>query len=320
MDSCGHETLIACISGCSGIRTKASWVWLFTDMVALIGFVFDHTQEIEERLRAGPGAQCRENQETLPSRWTLSEIAKVFPFLANYSLAGIWKVLQDAGFCLRAARTQMYSPDPQYQQKLEHLLAVLEQVARAPSRFVALFVDEMGFFRWPDPAPDWGARAPAPPPVADRKRSPQRQWRIIGALDALTGRVTTLDNYIVGRRQVCAFLQQIDRCYPNTEKIYVIMDNWSIHTHAEVQAQFKLLPRLEIVWLPTYAPWLNPIEKLWRKFRQEVLHLHRFADAWDQFRQRCRAFFAQFAQGSQALLRSVGLLGNGKLAIALRSP
>lgn len=289
-------------------------------MVVLIGAVFDHTQESEERLRAGPGPQCLENQEAPPrSRWTLSEIAKSFPIFADYSLVGIWKVLQDAGFCLRAARPQMYSPDPQYQKKRDHLLTVLGQVAREPSRFVALFVDEMGFFRWPDPAPDWEASAPAPPPVADRKRSLQGQWRVIGALDALTGRVMTLDNYIVGRRQVCAFLQHIDRCYPNAEKIYVILDNWSIHQHADVQAQLKLLPRLEIVWLPTYAPWLNPIEKLWRKFRQEVLHFHRFADAWDQFRQRCRTFFVQFAQGSQALLRYVGLLGDGKLAAALRS-
>ena len=29
-------------------------------------------------------------------------------------------------------------------------------------------------------------------------------------------------------------------------------------------------PRIEPVWLPTYAPWLNPIEKLWRWLRQEV--------------------------------------------------
>ena len=289
-------------------------------MAVLIGAVFDHTKEIEDRLQAGPGPQSREEQEDPPPRrWTLSLIAKTFPFFADYSLAGVWKVLRAAGMCLRGSRTQMYRPDPKYQEKLEHLLTVLAQATHAPSHVMALFVDEMGFFRWPDPAPDWSARAPAPPPVADRKRAPQGQWRVIGALNALTGQVMTLDNSIVGRRQVCAFLQQIDQSYPNAEKIYVIMDNWSIHHHDDVQAQLKLLPRLEIVWLPTYAPWLNPIEKLWRKFRQELLHLHRFADAWDQFRQRCRTFFAQFSQGSQALLQYVGLLGDGKLAAALCS-
>jgi len=78
------------------------------------------------------------------------------------------------------------------------------------------------------------------------------------------------------------------------------------------------LPRLEVVCLPTYAPWLNPIEKLWRKFRQEVLYLHRFADRWETFRQRIQAYFAQFAAGSPDVLRYVGLTGDGMLATALR--
>jgi hypothetical protein len=69
-------------------------------MAALIGAGFDHAKEIEERLKAGLGPECRENQEIPPpSRWTLSEIAKTFPFLAGYSLAGVWKVLRAAGIC-----------------------------------------------------------------------------------------------------------------------------------------------------------------------------------------------------------------------------
>ena len=35
---------------------------------------------------------------------------------------------------------------------------------------------------------------------------------------------------------------------------------------------------IQLVPLPTYASWCNPIEKLWRQLRQELLHLHRFAD------------------------------------------
>jgi hypothetical protein len=43
--------------------------------------------------------------------------------------------------------------------------------------------------------------------------------------------------------------------------IYVVQDNWSIRHHAEVEAALSDLPQIEPVWLPTYAPWLNPIEK-----------------------------------------------------------
>ena len=77
-------------------------------------------------------------------------------------------------------------------------------------------------------------------------------------------------------------------------------------------------PRIEPVWLPTYSPWLNPIEELWRWLRQDVLKLHRLAGDWDDLRGRVNQFLGQFAAGSQDLLRYVGLKGKGKLAQALQ--
>jgi hypothetical protein len=56
--------------------------------------------------------------------------------------------------------------------------------------------------------------------------------------------------------------------------------------------------------------FLNPIEKLWRKLRQEVLHLHRQADDLAGLRERVLIFLRQFQDGSSELLRYVGLLPN----------
>ena len=78
------------------------------------------------------------------------------------------------------------------------------------------------------------------------------------------------------------------------------------------------MPRIEPVWLPTYAPWLNPIEKLWRLKREQVLTLHRLAGDWQALRERVNAFLSQFAEAAEALLHYVGLQGKGKLAQALR--
>ena len=98
----------------------------------------------------------------------------------------------------------------------------------------------------------------------------------------------------------------------------MVQDNWSIHTHEEVLAALARWPRIEPVWLPTYSPWLNPIEKLWRWLRQDVLKLHRLAGDWPRLRARVSIFLGQFAAASRALLRTVGLLGTGYLARALR--
>jgi transposase len=34
--------------------------------------------------------------------------------------------------------------------------------------------------------------------------------------------------------------------------------------------------RLVLLYLPTYSPWLNPIEMLWRHFRRELTHCELF--------------------------------------------
>lgn len=125
-----------------------------------------------------------------------------------------------------------------------------------------------------------------------------------------------LDNYVVGRKQVIAFYGRLNQIYAQARRIYVIQDNWSIHQHPDVLTSLTQWPRLEPVWLPTYAPWLNPIEKLWRWLRQDVLKLHRLAGDWPALCQRARAFLDQVATGSHDVLH-VGLLGEGHLAQAL---
>jgi transposase len=273
------------------------------------------------RLRYGPGRAAQRAVAATPagpppSRWTLRAIRATFARWEGLTLPGVWRALRRLGLGVRSAAVQQYSPDPDYLAKEAHLLACLREAAAAPDEVVALFLDEMGYARWPEPAPDWGPAAPAPRPVAARAGSKQRLWRVIGALDAVTGQVDYADNYIIGRERVSAFYRHLDQRYARARRIYVIQDNWSIHAHPDVLATVAALPRCEPVWLPTYAPWLNPIEKLWRWLKGDVLKQHRLAADWPALRGRVRAFLDQFAAGSTALLRYVGLLGDGTLARA----
>lgn len=215
---------------------------------------------------------------------------------------------------------QHFSPDPKYRTKVAKLKRCLKAVARNPKKTVLLFIDEMGYATWPDPAPTWTPSSPAEPPEADRQKSNNGLWRVIGSLDAWTGKVNALDNYIVGRRKVIEMYELIAKAHPHAETIYVVQDNWSIHTHPEVLAALTAHPQIEPVWLPTYAPWLNPIEKLWRWLKETVIKMHRMASDWSSLHQRVNEFLKQFARGSRKLLRYVGLLGDGQLAQALRFP
>ena len=243
-----------------------------------------------------------------PSRWTLRTIRATFDIFGSMTLSGVWRALgRRFGIALRSGAVQHYSPDPEYATKYDHLIKCLNEAATMPDRVALVFLDEMGYARWPDPGPDWAGTAPAPP-QADRAASPNRLWRIIGALNAVTGRVDFLDAYIVGRAKVIQFYKQLDAAYPDVERLLVVQDNWSIHTHADVLGALKR-------W-----PWLNPIEKLWRWLRQDVLKRHRLAGDWASLRDRVNQFLGQFAAGSHDLLRYVGLKGKGKLAQALQIP
>ena len=285
---------------------------------AQCGGVFDHRAEVTQRLQQLPALEP--TGRTAASRWTLRRLRAAFDWLAHYSLSGVWRLMHSYGIRLRSGRLQQFSPDPDYQTKVERITQVLHEVAAHPDTLEAVFVDQMGYGRWPQARADWTQEPPAPRRVAERFASNERKWRLMGALNARTGQVTTLDNYIVGRRQVITFFQQLDATYPTAHRIYVILDNWSIHQHADVQEALSRLPRLELVWLPTYAPWLNPIEKLWRWLREDILLLHRQAGDWNALQARVHGFFAPFAHGSPDVLRYVGLSGEGLLAQALRLP
>ena len=213
---------------------------------------------------------------------------------------------------------QQYSPDENYQSKVQRITQVLQEVTMHPDTLEAVFVDQMGYGRWPEARADWSQDPPAPRRVAQRFASNERKWGVMGAVNARTGQVQVRDNYIVGRRQVIEFFEALDAAYPKATRIYVILDNWSIHRHEEVQQALQRLPRLELIWLPTYAPWLNPIEKLWRWLREDILFSHREAGDWKALQARVQGFFQQFANGSEDLLRYIGLRGDGLLAQALR--
>ncbi len=73
------------------------------------------------------------------------------------------------------------------------------------------------------------------------------------------------------------WLATVSMMYPDTF-IFLVWDNASTHTTD------MLLPFLDAhqeqicpVFLPTYSPWLNLIERLWRQMRADVTRNHFFA-------------------------------------------
>ena len=71
-----------------------------------------------------------------------------------------------------------------------------------PEHRTLVFLDEMGYYRWPTAASDWLALTPNGVAAKVERAGNNSQWRMVAALNALTRQVNYLDNSIVGRQQL----------------------------------------------------------------------------------------------------------------------
>jgi len=185
--------------------------------------------------------------------------------------------------------------------------------ARTYEDVVALYLDELTFYQRPSIACGWELRG-KPQPLARWGFSGSRKSRVVATVDVSTGAVIFDQQSKIGVDALVTFCSMIRRRYPTARTIYVIRDNCSVHDHPKV-LQAAIENNIHFVPLPTYAPWTNPVEKLWRWLYQTVLHLHRQADHWERLKQRVNSFLEQFEHGSEDLLRYVGL-ANGRIPAA----
>jgi hypothetical protein len=207
----------------------------------------------------------------------------------------------------KQGQTHYSSPDPDYQLKVERIKACLKQTRESDGKAVLLYADETTYFRQPSNAKVWYPAGTKNKPHAEWSYRRNNKSRIIGSMDSGSGKVIAWQGHKAGVKAWVDFLRTIRLSYGEDVVVYLVLDNWPIHSKPEVlEAAEK--EQITFLFLPTYAPWLNPIEKLWRWLKQAVIHMHRHSDEWDQLQQQVITFLQRFTQGSVALLHYVGLL------------
>jgi len=107
--------------------------------------------------------------------------------------------------------------------------------------------------------------------VLVRAPSGRQRFNVLGALNAITYQLVTVTNesYITAT-SVCELLEKIAELGLQVP-ITLVMDNARYQRCRLVLAQAADLGR-EILFLPTYSPNLNLIERLWKFVRKECLY------------------------------------------------
>jgi transposase len=235
----------------------------------------------------------------------------VLQWLNGISVPGIYKVLKRLGLSRKKALHFIQSPDPDYRLKWQRILAAYQEAITNPEQVVLLFQDEFTYFRQAKIKQTWQRRG-RKQQRHHHKMGANTKARITATLDAVTGKVVFLQRQKIGKKELAAFYAQVRSAYPGIERIYLVQDNWPIHKLPQV-TQAAHDHRLTSLYLPSYASWLNPIEKLWRWLRQDVIHSHQQSGQFKILRQQVAAFFEQFADGSYKLLHYVGLFTKEEL-------
>jgi transposase len=161
--------------------------------------------------------------------------------------------------------------DPERTSKLARIRYISEHLG---PREALLFADELDLSLLPKVGAQWMPRATQVEVMTPGKN--QHRY-LAGALHLRTGQV----HYCLWFRKLAGLfldlLNVLDCAYParHFHRIFVVVDNSKIHKAAAVQRWLRQHPRFVLLFLPTYCPRANPIERCFGDLHDKVTRNHR---------------------------------------------
>jgi transposase len=218
--------------------------------------------EVLETLQRGP------DLERFPDgRWTTHRVREVIGLQYDvwYDHDWVGKLLHRWGFSWEKAEKRALEQNPeQIEAWLEAGLPASEKKVDAGETLV--WADEVGFRLKPSVGNTWATRGRTPLNFA------KTSWTKLSTIGGITSNGQFLQQTHKGSiktPQVIAYLTHLLRHLPGS--VTVVLDNASIHRAKAVQNFVRDNERLSIVFLPPYAPELNPVELVWAYVKRYVL-------------------------------------------------
>ena len=84
---------------------------------------------------------------------------------------------------------------------------------------------------------------------------------LFAALDVVSGQVISQCKARHRHQEFLSFLRHLDNSVPKRLDVHLIVDNYATHKHPEVRAWLAARPRYHVHYTPTYASWLNQVER-----------------------------------------------------------
>jgi|SRR5579863_5422941 len=112
---------------------------------------------------------------------------------------------------------------------------------------------------------------------------------LFAAFNVLDGSVISQCKPRHRHQEFVAFLNHLDRNIPADLDVHLIVDNYATHKHAKIKAWLARRPRYHIHYTPTYASWLNQVERWFALITQRAIrrgsfrNVRQLVDKIDEF-------------------------------------
>ena len=102
---------------------------------------------------------------------------------------------------------------------------------------------------------------------------------LFAALDIATGKLIAQCKPRHRHQEFLSFLRHVDANVPRQLDIHLIVDNYATHKHPKVKAWLARRERYHIHYTPTYASWLNQVERWFGIITQRAIRRGSFSSA-----------------------------------------
>jgi putative transposase len=193
------------------------------------------------------------------TRWSCATLAMTFQAQHGIAVSAetIRRWLHEIGWVWKRAKLAAKDDDP---QRVERLAWIRWHVEQLQAHEVMVFADELDIHLLPKVGAAWmpkGQQREVMTPGMNEK------YYLAGALNLTTGVL----HHCLGPRKTNALFRDLltllEHTYtaPQVTRISVVVDNYRIHKAKAVEQWLASHPRFVLLWLPTYCPRANPIER-----------------------------------------------------------
>ncbi|WP_045970488.1 IS630 family transposase [Xenorhabdus doucetiae] len=243
------------LEGLKSLPAGRPAIWNLAPLLSVISFLLQHSPQHLGYLR---------------SRWSLELITLKINEILNISLSQstLYRYFCRAGIVWRRAAPTLKLPDPEYDEKMAK---ISEALSNASGKHPVLYEDEVDINLNPKIGADWCFKGQQKRVVTPGKN--QKHY-LAGCLNAKTKEIT----YVGGLRKnsdlFIKLLDEINHQYTSAKTITLILDNYCIHKSRKVRVWLAKNPQFNLLFLPSYSPWLNKIERLWQSLHETVTRNH----------------------------------------------